>query len=194
MTPIDFDGINTAALRNGRSFVESLLPGGKFRSLEYVVQNPCRNDRRPGSFSINYKSGRWKDFASGDGGADLISLVAYVRGIGQGDAARELADELGVPVSRSNGLAKPNGSHTMVITTKGRTRQKRRRSTHGAKKGRRRDRMKSAGMCIRATASRCASRSSRTTAALSIGIAFSPMASRSGGRQKSLTTTSPFPM
>jgi hypothetical protein len=38
---IDFDGINTIALRNGRSFVESLLPGGKFRSLEYVVQNPC---------------------------------------------------------------------------------------------------------------------------------------------------------
>ena len=111
MTPLDFDGINAAALRNGLSFVKSLLPGGELRSFEYVVQNPCRNDRRPGSFSINYKSGRWKDFASGDGGADLISLVAYVRGIGQGDAARELVDELGVPVLRSNGSAKPNGHH-----------------------------------------------------------------------------------
>jgi hypothetical protein len=40
----------------------------------------------------NYKTGIWKDFASDDGGADLISLVAYLRGIGQGDAARELAD------------------------------------------------------------------------------------------------------
>jgi hypothetical protein len=99
--PIDFDGINTAALRNGRSFVESLLPGGKFRSLEYVVKNPCRDDRRPGSFSINYRSGRWKDFASGDGGSDLVSLVAYLRGTGQGDAAREMADKLGVAMSKS---------------------------------------------------------------------------------------------
>ena len=112
MTPIDFDGINAAALRNGRSFVESLLPGGKFRSLQYVVKNPCRNDRRPGSFSINYRSGPWKDFANGDGGADPISLVAYVRGVSQGDAARELADKFGVPLLKSNGSAKPNGSRS----------------------------------------------------------------------------------
>jgi hypothetical protein len=37
---IDFAGINAAALRNGRAFLEYLLPGGKFRSLEYVVKNP----------------------------------------------------------------------------------------------------------------------------------------------------------
>jgi putative DNA primase/helicase len=102
---IDFDGINAATLRNGRSFVESLLPGGKFRSLEYVVKNPCRDDRRPGSFSINYRSGRWKDFSNGDGGSDFVSLVAYVRGTGQGDAARELADKLGVPLLKANGTA-----------------------------------------------------------------------------------------
>jgi putative DNA primase/helicase len=101
---IDFDGINAAALCNGRSFVESLLPGGKFRSLEYVVKNPCRDDQRPGSFKINYQSGRWKDFASGDGGTDLISLVAYVRCVGQGDAARELAEKLGVPLLKPNGM------------------------------------------------------------------------------------------
>jgi hypothetical protein len=105
MTPlINFDDINAAALRNGRAFVESLLPGGKFRSLEYVVKNPCRDDRRPGSFSINYRSGRWKDFASGDGGSDFVSLVAYLRGTSQGDAASEIADKLDVP------LLKPNGS------------------------------------------------------------------------------------
>jgi hypothetical protein len=108
-TPIDFDGINAAALRNGRLFVEGLIPGGKFRSLEYVVKNPCRDDRQPGSFSINHRSGRWKDFATDDGGADFISLVAYLHGVGQGEAARELADRLGVPVSKPNGSAKPNG-------------------------------------------------------------------------------------
>jgi hypothetical protein len=89
---IDFEGINAAALRSTRSLLPELIPGGKFRSLEYVVKNPCRDDRQPGSFCINCKSGRWKDFASGNGGADLISLVAYIRGVGQGDAAREVAE------------------------------------------------------------------------------------------------------
>jgi AAA domain len=107
---IDFEGINAAALRSTRSLLPELIPGGKFRSLEYVVKNPCRDDRQPGSFCINYKSGRWKDFASGNGGADLISLVAYIRGVGQGDAAREVADKLGVPVSKSNDSPKANGS------------------------------------------------------------------------------------
>jgi hypothetical protein len=100
---IDFDGINAVALSNGRSFLENLLPGGKFRSLEYVVKNPRRDDRQPGSFTINYRSGRWKDFSSGDGGSDLVSLVAYLRGTGQGDAAREIAGKLGVALLKPNG-------------------------------------------------------------------------------------------
>ena len=90
---IDFEGINAAALRSGRSLVQDLIPGGKFRSLEYVVRNPCRNDNQAGSFSINYRSGFWADFASGDGGSDFISLIAYLRGVSQGDAARELSDK-----------------------------------------------------------------------------------------------------
>jgi putative DNA primase/helicase len=102
---IDFDGINAAALRNGRSFVKALLPGGKFRSLEYIVKNPRRNDQHPGSFSINYRSGRWKDFSSGDGGRDFVSLVAYLGSTSQGDAAREIADKLGVPFQKTNGSA-----------------------------------------------------------------------------------------
>jgi hypothetical protein len=68
--------------------------------LEYIVRNPRRNDQNPGSFSINYRTGTWKDFATGDAGRDLISLVAYVRGGSQGDAARELAEKLGVPLRK----------------------------------------------------------------------------------------------
>jgi putative DNA primase/helicase len=75
---IDFAGINASALRSARSLPPELIPGGKFRSLEYVAKNPCRSDRRPGSFSLNYKSGKWKDFASGDGGSELISLMPYL--------------------------------------------------------------------------------------------------------------------
>jgi putative DNA primase/helicase len=100
---IDFVGINHAALARGRTFLEALIPGGKFRGLEYQVRNPTRDDKRPGSFSINYRTGVWKDFATGDGGGDLISLWAYVRSIGQGEAALELADKLGIPADKPNG-------------------------------------------------------------------------------------------
>jgi AAA domain len=99
---IDFDGINDAALRDGRSFVETLVPGGMFRGDEYIVRNPRRDDRHAGSFSINYRSGNWADFATGDRGADLVSLFAYVRGINdQADAAREMAAELGLSFLKS---------------------------------------------------------------------------------------------
>jgi hypothetical protein len=111
---IDFASINSAALRNGRSLVQDLIPGGKFRSLEYVVKNPCRNDERPGSFTINYRDGVWKDFATDDGGSDFISLVAYLKGLSQGEAARELATKYGVSLVKSNGFAsegKANGNN-----------------------------------------------------------------------------------
>src|ERR1700694_3489639 len=96
--PIDFDGINRAAVAVARALLPTLIPGGTFRSLQYVVRNPCRDDRKAGSFTINYKTGVWKDFASGDSGSDIISLVAHFRNYSQGDAARELADKLGAPL------------------------------------------------------------------------------------------------
>jgi hypothetical protein len=102
---IDFDGINAAALRQARSLLPVLIPGGTFRSLEYVARNPRRNDASPGSFKINYKTGKWSDFATNDKGGDLISLLAYLRGASQGDAARELAEKLGVPLFKPNGFA-----------------------------------------------------------------------------------------
>jgi hypothetical protein len=121
---IDFDGLNAAACARGRSLVEELLPGGKISGAEYIVRNPSRNDREPGSFSINWRSGRWADFATNDKGGDFISLVAYIRDIGQGEAARQLADTIGFPLShRPNGNSAPrepdtsgNGVHRGTAT------------------------------------------------------------------------------
>jgi hypothetical protein len=101
--PIDFDGINAVALRSARQLLQELLPGGKFQGDEYVVRNPLRNDQHPGSFKINWKTGEWSDFAIGKSGGDLISLVAYLRGISQGDALRELAAKVGIPVPKLSG-------------------------------------------------------------------------------------------
>jgi hypothetical protein len=104
---IDFQALNRAASVNGRSLVERLVPGGKFRSHEYRPLNPRRNDHKPGSFSINYRTGQWRDFATGDKGSDFVSLVAYVRGIEQSEAAKELAGMINLPLPTANGA---NGS------------------------------------------------------------------------------------
>src|SRR5919199_232171 len=73
------------------------LPGGRREGSEWVVRTPRRHDRTPGSFKINLQTGRWADFATGDKGGDVVSLLAYLRGIPQGAAARRLARELGDP-------------------------------------------------------------------------------------------------
>lgn len=94
---IDFAGINRAALANVDVILRRWLPGGRVNGAEYVARNPRRNDRRPGSFKINMETGKWADFATGDRGGDLVSLAAYLAGLSQVEAARELADMLGVP-------------------------------------------------------------------------------------------------
>ncbi len=72
------------------------LPDGRREGSEWITLNPRRADHRPGSFKINLRTGCWADFATGDKGGDIISLLAYLRGISQTEAARLLARELGV--------------------------------------------------------------------------------------------------
>ena len=93
---IDFSGINRAALAALPAILDRWLPGGRREGPEYVVRNPRRADRRPGSFKVNLRSGAWADFATGDKGGDVVSLAAYLHGVGQADAARSLAKMLGV--------------------------------------------------------------------------------------------------
>ncbi|NYZ14231.1 hypothetical protein HL658_16870 [Azospirillum sp. RWY-5-1] len=93
---LDFDGINRAALAALPALLARWLPDGKRVGHEFVARNPRRADHRPGSFSINLTNGRWGDFATGDAGGDVVSLAAYLAGISQADAARNLADMLGM--------------------------------------------------------------------------------------------------
>lgn len=96
---IDFRRINQAALRALPVLLRRWLPDGRLRGREYWARNPTRNDRQPGSFAVNLVNGRWSDFADGAKGGDVVSLYAYLRGIGQGKAARELAGMLGIKSS-----------------------------------------------------------------------------------------------
>lgn len=93
---INFASLNRAALPALPAILRRLLPDGKTIVGEYVAKNPTRTDRRAGSFKISLRSGRWSDFATGDAGGDVVSLVAYLEGKSQGDAARLLAAMLGL--------------------------------------------------------------------------------------------------
>lgn len=93
---IDFRAINRAALARLPDLCGRWLPDGRRRGREYVARNPTRHDRRAGSFSVNLHTGRWADFATDARGGDPVSLAAYLSGMGQAEAARNLAKMLGV--------------------------------------------------------------------------------------------------
>lgn len=92
----DFARINSAALPVLPSLLARWLPDGRRLGDEWIALNPVRTDQRPGSFRVNMRTGRWADFATDARGGDPISLAAYLAGTGQADAARALADMLGV--------------------------------------------------------------------------------------------------
>ncbi len=93
---LDFAAINAAALARLPDVLRRWLPDGRIEGAEYVARNPTRADRRPGSFKVNLTTGKWADFATGDRGGDPVSLAAYLAGVSQGEAARELGAMIGV--------------------------------------------------------------------------------------------------
>jgi hypothetical protein len=93
---VGFETIKATGLRVLPELLTRWLPDGRVRGHEWVARNPRRVDTNPGSFSINLRSGKWADFATGDRGGDVISLAAYLHGLSQIDAARQLAHMLGL--------------------------------------------------------------------------------------------------
>jgi putative DNA primase/helicase len=99
---IDFDRINSVALSNFESLLMQWIPGGTKSGFEYAAKNPNRHDQHVGSFSVNIRTGVWKDFASDDGGSDPVSLFAYLfHNNDQGAAAKDLSELLGVNAAQS---------------------------------------------------------------------------------------------
>ena len=95
MNKLDFAAVNQTL--TPASVLPQWLPLGKKRGNEWVSPNPTRSDKNPGSFTINMVDGHWKDFATSDGGSDLVSLYAYLFcNNDQGKAIKELADNAGV--------------------------------------------------------------------------------------------------
>lgn len=93
---VDFASVNAAARAALPDLLVRWLPDGRRQGVEWVATNPTRADRQRGSFSVNTRTGRWADFATGDRGGDVVSLAAYLHGLSQGEAARKLAAMLGL--------------------------------------------------------------------------------------------------
>lgn len=86
-----FDLLNATLLPRLPTLVKQWLPTGRAAGVEWTALNPRRHDRRPGSFRVNLRSGRWADFATGEAGGDPVSLYAYLfTGGRQAAAARAL--------------------------------------------------------------------------------------------------------
>ncbi len=95
MKQINFTQVKNFLKGYEEAILRHLLPTGKKVGNEYIALNPTRNDKNLGSFRINTTTGRWADFATGDKGGDIISLYAYVKGINQRTAAKELLSLVG---------------------------------------------------------------------------------------------------
>jgi hypothetical protein len=83
------DVFEAARSRINPSLIHEMFQcAGSFtRTGEYYILSPLRSDRHVGSFSINERSGLWRDKATDESG-DFISLVAQVKGITPLEAAK----------------------------------------------------------------------------------------------------------
>ncbi len=93
---IAFTRIAEAAARQSETVLSRWLPDGHKDAGEWVARNPKRLDKKPGSFKINLRTGRWGDFATGDKGGDLIALAAYLFNLDQAQAAQRVAEMMGI--------------------------------------------------------------------------------------------------
>ena len=101
MADLDFAGLNRQLLTDSKNLLSSWLPGGKLRGREYTCAGIAGGIGS--SMSVNINTGAWMDGAVPEHrGGDLISLYATIKGIGMGEAYRELggsAEVYAAPVS-----------------------------------------------------------------------------------------------
>ena len=92
---MDFRGLADRLLADADRLLAQWLPNGRRQGTEYKAGSVA--GEAGGSLSINLRTGRWADFASGERGGDLIDLYAAIHGLELGEAYRELDGSPGVP-------------------------------------------------------------------------------------------------
>lgn len=92
MTKYDWSGLNRDLLARCPSVLYEWFPAGKQQGTYFAIGNLSGD--AGDSLKVSLVTGLWRDWAGGDDDhGDLLSLYARARGIGMGDAARELGGE-----------------------------------------------------------------------------------------------------
>lgn len=104
LSQTDYKSLNDRALQCLEMVLDKLglLQDGKQVGEQFLALNPLRNDDELGSFTIHMPTGKWSDFAIGDAGGDIVSLVAYLNGYPQHQAYQYLVavlEEHSVPTT-----------------------------------------------------------------------------------------------
>lgn len=103
---LDFEGLAATLLPRAGELLTQWLPGGKPVGHEYVCGSLLGG---PGdSCKVNMNTGLWQDFATGEKGGDLISLYAQINNIKNGDAAKQLADQVNFRVRPDSSAKQPS--------------------------------------------------------------------------------------
>ena len=97
---MQFKTTNTILLNQSLSFLYSLFPNGLHNGNEFKIGS--LQGERGESLSVNTVDGVWKDFATGEGGSDLISLYAAAKNISQGEALKEINNNYGIDNGSGN--------------------------------------------------------------------------------------------
>jgi predicted P-loop ATPase len=90
MNTIDFKQLSYQLLSKAESILIDICPGGKRNGKEYEAAEPGGGQGK--SFKFNLETGIWKDFATGKGGGDIISLYAHNYATTQIEAAKILQE------------------------------------------------------------------------------------------------------
>jgi putative DNA primase/helicase len=91
---LDFPTISQAALASAETLVTRWLPAGRKNGHEWLCGDLHGSSGE--STSINLRTGKWADFAGDQKGGDLIALLAAIKQCSQLEAAKEIAETLGI--------------------------------------------------------------------------------------------------
>lgn len=94
LPPIQFKALADALLPMAETLLPQWLAGGCRNGHEWTCGSLAGEAGR--SCSVNMVTGKWADFASGEQGADLLSLYAAIHGLPMHKAAVQLAREQGL--------------------------------------------------------------------------------------------------
>jgi putative DNA primase/helicase len=99
--------VAAVALNSAEILLAEWLPDGQRQGSEWIACNTARADACPGSFGVSLATGKWNDFADQDAhGGDLVSLLSYLNGCRQLEAAMQIDQQLGLGIFQRSGASK----------------------------------------------------------------------------------------